>query len=165
MPGCSEERRVRDGETGPPAQSGMCATYYSVVSVALLSSASKSAAAPASLIWLPRRLQREKRRVRNTRGETVPPEQSRARDLLERRQRRVALKRLRERRGARVADLVTRQAAARTGGLGRLVGRPLARSRARATYPSVVSVELLLSASENAAAPTSPISLPTSLLR
>ena len=36
-----------------------------------------------------------------------------ARDLLQRRQRRVALERLRERRGARVADLVVLQAAAR----------------------------------------------------
>jgi hypothetical protein len=46
-----------------------------------------------------------------------------ARDLLERRQRRVALERLRERRGARVADLVVPQAAARIGGSGMLVAR------------------------------------------
>jgi hypothetical protein len=39
-----------------------------------------------------------------------------ARDLLELRERRVALERLRERRGARVADLIELQAAARRGG-------------------------------------------------
>jgi hypothetical protein len=41
-----------------------------------------------------------------------------ARDLLERRQRRIVLERLRERRGARLADLVVPQAAARRGGQG-----------------------------------------------
>jgi hypothetical protein len=46
-----------------------------------------------------------------------------ARDLLERRQRRVALERLRERRGARVADQIVPQAAARRGGSGMLVAR------------------------------------------
>ncbi len=46
-----------------------------------------------------------------------------ARDLVERRQRRVALERLRERRGARLADLVAVQAAARRGGSGTLVAR------------------------------------------
>jgi hypothetical protein len=51
---------VRDarGETGPPAQSRARATYLSDVSVALLLSASESAAAPASPIWLLNRLQR-----------------------------------------------------------------------------------------------------------
>ena len=46
-----------------------------------------------------------------------------ARDLLERRQRRVALERLRERRGARGTDPINRQAAARRGGSGMLVAR------------------------------------------
>ncbi len=52
--GCSEERRVRvaRGETGPPAQSRARATYPKCVSVALLLSASESAAAPSSPIWL-----------------------------------------------------------------------------------------------------------------
>ncbi len=45
-------------ETGPPAQSRARATYYSVVSVALLLSASESAAAPASPIKLLPSLQR-----------------------------------------------------------------------------------------------------------
>jgi hypothetical protein len=44
--------------TGPPAQSRARATYSSVLSVALLLSASESAAAPASPIWLLIRLQR-----------------------------------------------------------------------------------------------------------
>jgi hypothetical protein len=53
-------RRVSDarGETGPPAQSRMRATYYSFVSVTLLLSTSDSAAAPVSPIWLSTRLQR-----------------------------------------------------------------------------------------------------------
>jgi hypothetical protein len=45
------------------------------------------------------------------------------RNLLERRQRRVALESLRERRGARVADTVAFQAAARRKGSGMLVAR------------------------------------------
>ena len=54
------EEEVRDalGETGPPAQSRARATYSSDVSVVLLLRASKSAAAPASPIWLYDRLQR-----------------------------------------------------------------------------------------------------------
>ncbi len=56
-----EKRRVRiaRGKTGPLAQSKALATYPSSVSVALLLSASESAAMPASLIWLVHRLQRE----------------------------------------------------------------------------------------------------------
>jgi hypothetical protein len=52
---------VRDarGETRPPAQSRARATYKSDVSVTLLFSASESAAAPAPLIWVVHRLQRE----------------------------------------------------------------------------------------------------------
>ncbi len=78
-----------------------------------------------------------------------------ARDLLERRQRRVDLERLRERRGALVADPVFIQSAARKGGSGMLVARQGRRHRAgrEATYLSDVSVALLLSASESAAAP------------
>ena len=53
-----------------------------------------------------------------------------ARDLRERRQRRVALERLRERRGARVADLVVLQAAATRGGSGMLVARQGRRRKA-----------------------------------
>ena len=87
--------------------------------------------------------------------------------LLELCQRRVALERLRERRGARVADLVVRQAAAGRGGSGMLVARQGRRNRAErsATYDSVVSVALLLSASESAVAPASPIWLPYRLQR
>ncbi len=61
--GCSEERRVRDtrGETGPLAQSWARATYDSDVSVALLLSASESAAAPASPISLLYRVYRLQR--------------------------------------------------------------------------------------------------------
>ena len=78
-----------------------------------------------------------------------------ARDLLERRQRRVALERPRERCGACVADLVAPQAAARRGGSGMVVARQgrQHRIRARANYSSDVSVALQLSASESAAAP------------
>jgi hypothetical protein len=46
-----------------------------------------------------------------------------ARDLRQRLQRRVALERLRERRGARIADIVVVQSVARRGGSGRLVAR------------------------------------------
>jgi hypothetical protein len=46
-----------------------------------------------------------------------------------------------------------------------LVARQAAQSRARATYVRNVSVALLLSASESATAPASPIWLPTRLLR
>jgi hypothetical protein len=45
-------------KTAPLAQSRALATYSSDVSVALLVSACESAAAPASPIWLFRRLQR-----------------------------------------------------------------------------------------------------------
>jgi hypothetical protein len=51
------------------------------------------------------------------------------RDSQERRQRHVALERLRERRCARVADVVYFQAAARSGGLGMLVARQGRRHR------------------------------------
>ncbi len=50
--------RFARAETGPPAQSRARATYSSFVSVALLLSASESAAAPSSPIWLFPRLQR-----------------------------------------------------------------------------------------------------------
>ncbi len=92
-----------------------------------------------------------------------------ARDLLERRQRRVELERPRERRGARLADLGGPQPAARRGEERRVrdtrgeIG-PLVQSRARATYESDVSVALILSASESAAVPASPI-CPTTLQR
>jgi hypothetical protein len=87
-------------------------------------------------------------------------------DLLEQRQRRVALERLRKRRGARLADLVVPQAAARREGLGMLVARQGRRNRAgRETYTRDVSVALLFSASDSAAAPASPIGLPTRLQR
>jgi hypothetical protein len=66
-------------KAGPPAQSWAHATYSSDVSVALILSASESA--PASPIRLPPRLQRESR-VRDARGETGPPAQSRARARL-----------------------------------------------------------------------------------
>jgi hypothetical protein len=85
-------------------------------------------------------------------------------DLLERRQRRVALERLRERRGARVSDMVIPQAAAKHYGQG-CSHRPPAQSRARATYSSDVNAALLLSASESAAAPAAPIWLLCKLQR
>jgi hypothetical protein len=53
-----------------------------------------------------------------------------ARDLLERRQRRVDLERLRERRGARDADVVALKAAAKRGGSGMLVARQGCRNSA-----------------------------------
>jgi hypothetical protein len=106
--------RVRDarGETGPPAQSRARATYTSDISVALLLSASENAAAPTSPIWLLCRLQRgERGQGCSWRDRAAGTERS-ACDLLERRQRRGALERLRERRGARVTDLVVAQAVA-----------------------------------------------------
>jgi hypothetical protein len=54
-----------------------------------------------------------------------------ARDLLELCQRRVALERLRERRGARLADMVAGQTAAKKGRLGMLVARQGRRNRAK----------------------------------
>ena len=89
------------------------ATYTRDVSVALLLSVSESAAAPASPIWLPIRLLRgEEGQGCSWRDRAANTKQG-TRDLPQRRQRRVALERLRERRGARVADLVAPQAAAR----------------------------------------------------
>jgi hypothetical protein len=83
------------GETGSLAQSRARATYTSVVSVALLLSASESAAAPASPIWLSPRLQRgEEGQGCSWRDRAAGTEQG-ARNLLQRRQRRVALERLR----------------------------------------------------------------------
>ncbi len=106
------------------------ATYSSVVSVALLLSASESAAAPASPIWLFDRLQRgDEGQAYPWRDRAANAKQG-ARDLLERRQRRVALERLRERRGARVADLIFVQAVASRGGSGMLVARQGRRHRA-----------------------------------
>jgi hypothetical protein len=82
------------------------ATYSIDVSVALILSDSDSAAAPASSIRLKARLQRgEEGQGCSWRDRAAGTEQG-TRDLLERRQRRVALERLRERRGARVADLI-----------------------------------------------------------
>jgi hypothetical protein len=136
--------RVRDarGETGPPAKSRALATYYSVVSVALLLSASESAAAPASPIWLWSRLQRgEEGQGYSWRDRAAGTEQG-ARDLLERRQRRVALERLRERHSAHGIDLVVTQTAARRGGSGMLVarqGRRHGAGRARLTKASSAS--------------------------
>ncbi len=128
------------------------------VSVALLLSASESAAAPAWRIWLSSRLQRGVEGQGYSRRDRAAGTEQGARDLLERRQRRVPLERLRERRGARVADLVVAKAAARRGGRVRVTRGetgPPEQSRARATYPSDVSVALLLSASESFAAPAS----------
>jgi hypothetical protein len=111
------KRKVRDArdETWRPVQSKARATYLSDVSVALFLSASESAAAPASPMLLNRRLQGgEEGQGCSWRDRATGTEQG-ARDLLERRQRRVALERLRERRGARVSDLIEPQAAARRG--------------------------------------------------
>ncbi len=99
------------------------APYSSDVSTVLLLSASESGAAPASPIWLSWRLQRgEEGQGCSWRDRAAGTEQD-VRDLLERCHRRVVLERLRERRGARVADLVVMEAAARRGGSGMLVAR------------------------------------------
>ena len=124
-----EEGQGSGGNTGPPAQRRARATYENHVSVTLLLSASESAAAPASPIWLNSRLQRgEESRGCSSRDRAASTEQG-ARDLLERRQRRVALERLRERRGARLADPVVLKAAAKRGGSGMLVARQCRRHR------------------------------------
>jgi hypothetical protein len=120
--------RVRHtrGETGPPAQSRARATYYSVVSVALLLSASESAVAPASPIWLLPRLQRgDESQTCSWRDRAAGTAQG-AHNLLEHRQRHVAFESLRERRSARGADLFELQAAAMRGGSGMLVARQAA---------------------------------------
>ena len=124
--------RVRDarGETRPQAKSRARATYLSDVSVALLLSASESTEAPASSIPAQHRLQRgEKGQEYTWRDKAAGTEQC-AHDLLERRQRRVALERFRKRLGAIVADLSVYQAAARRGGSGMLVARQGRRHRA-----------------------------------
>jgi hypothetical protein len=109
------------------------ATYTRDVSVALLLSASESDAAPASPIWLPPRLQRgEEGQACSWRDRAAGTEQG-ARDLLERRQRRVALERLQERSGARLADPVDLQSAARRGESGTLVAKKGRRHRAART--------------------------------
>jgi hypothetical protein len=103
-------RDARD-ETGPLAQSRARATYSSEVSVALILSASESAAAPTSPISFALRLQRGgEGQGCSWRDRAAGTEQG-ARDSLERRQRRVDRERLRERRGAHLADLVAVQAA------------------------------------------------------
>ncbi len=83
------------------------------VTVALTLSVSESAAAPASPIWLFHRLQRgEEGQGCSWRDRAASSKQG-ARNLLQRRHRRVTRERLRERRGARVADLVAAKATAR----------------------------------------------------
>ncbi len=127
----------------------------------MLLSASETAAAPAGPISFEHSLQqREESQGWSWRIRAAGTEQG-ARDLRELRQRRVALERLRERRGACVADLVFPQAAAEERRVRDARGEtgPPAQSRARATYSSDVSVALLLSAFESAAAPASPIVL------
>jgi hypothetical protein len=103
--------------------------YLRILSVAFLLSASESAAAPTSPIWFLSRLQRGEEGQRCSWRDRAAGTQQGARDLLERFQRRVALERLRERRGARISDLVDPQAAARRGGSGMLVARQVCRHR------------------------------------
>jgi hypothetical protein len=95
----------------------------------LILSASESAAAPASPIWLFPTLQRgEEGQGCSWRDRAARAEQG-ARNLPELCQSRVALERLRERRGARGNDVVGPQAAARRGGSGMLVARQGRRRR------------------------------------
>jgi hypothetical protein len=139
-----QERRVRDarGKTGPPAQSSVRTTYVSDVTVALLLSASESAAAPTSPMWFLPRLQRgEEGQVCSWRERPADTEQG-SRDLLERCQRSVALERLRECRGVSVADLVAIKAAARRGESEMLMarqGRRHSAGRARLTRATSAS--------------------------
>ncbi len=125
-------------------------TYLSDVSVALLLSAFESAEAPAGPISLCRRLQREEEGQECSWRDKAAGSELGARDLLERRQRRVALERLRERRkrlrkhrGRRVAEpaVLRPKAAAKREGSGTPVVEkgPPAQSRARATYSSDVT--------------------------
>jgi hypothetical protein len=111
-------------------QSTARVTYSSDVSVALLLSAFESAAAPTSPIWLLIRLLRGEEGQGCSRRDRAAGTEQGARDLHERRQRRVDLERLRERRGALVADLIVMQAAARRGGSAMLVARQGRRHRA-----------------------------------
>ncbi len=82
------------------------ATYLSDVNVALLWSASESAAAPASPIRFASRLQREEEGQGCSWRDRAAGTEQGARDVLKRRQRHVDLERLRERLGALVVDLV-----------------------------------------------------------
>ncbi len=107
-PGCREE----EGQwcSWRSEQSMARAAYSSEVSVVLLLSASAIDLAPASPIWFPLSLQR------GGRGSVVlvaVGTKHGACDLLERSERRVALERVRDRLGARIADLVAAQAGAR----------------------------------------------------
>jgi hypothetical protein len=80
---------------GPPAQCRAHATYWSDVNVALHLSASESAAAPVTPIRLHDRLQRgEEGQACSWRDRAASTEQG-TRDSRKRRQRRVALERLR----------------------------------------------------------------------
>ncbi len=154
------------GETGRQAQSRARATYLSDFSVALLLSASENAAAPAGPIWLSCRLQR-KRRVRDARGETGPPGQSKARATYESDFSVALLLSASESAAAPAPPMLSRSRLQRKWRVRDARGEtgPPAQSRARATYSSNVSVELLLSASESAAAPALPIRLLCSLQR
>jgi hypothetical protein len=84
-------------------------------------SASASAAAPNMPIPLPDRLQQGDEGQGCSWQDRAADTEQGTRDLLERRQRRVALERLRERIGAIVADKTVPQAAARRGRLGMIV--------------------------------------------
>ena len=129
-------------------------------------SASRCPSAPPRVPRRPRRRSHsstgcsEERRVRDARGETGPPAQSRALATYESDVSVALILRASESAAApsspiwlflpslqRVEEV--RDARGETG--------PPAKSRARATYESDVSVVLLLSASESAAAPASPI--------
>jgi hypothetical protein len=129
-------------------------TDESDVSVVLLLSVSESAAAPSLEMPLLFRLQRGN----GGSGmllDSRPEAQSCGRDLPERHQSLVALERLRERRGALVLDPVAVQAGARKRRVRDARTGPQAERATGATYLSNVRVLLLLSASENAAAPAS----------
>jgi hypothetical protein len=82
------------GETRPPVLSRANATYSSHVSVALLLSASESAAAPALSIESPSRLQRGEEGQGCSRREKAASAEQGARDLRERPQRAQCVRKL-----------------------------------------------------------------------
>jgi hypothetical protein len=150
---------VRDarGETGSPATRRAHATYESDASVAFLLSASESTVAPASPILLFRRLQRGGS-VSDARGETEPPAQSRARathfsDFI------VAFLLSASESAAAPASKIRLYPRLQRGGQECSWRDRAPGIEQGATYESDVSIALLLSASESAAAPSSPISL------
>jgi hypothetical protein len=154
---------ARQGRRHSTEQGAHCdLTYSSDVSVALLLSASESAAAPASPICSPPRLQRGEEGQGCSWRDTKALSRARARIATYEILVSVALLLSASESAAAPASPICSPPRLQRGeeGQGRSWRDTKAQSRARAriaTYAILVSVALLLSASESAAAPASPI--------